>query len=239
MKRISLLSFLFGLLFAILILGPAAMSGAEFGLYPLVTAGDVLDLITPLVLMPLYWLLFQLSLDQIPGQGVTIMFMAAIGAWSMGQGLHLAANAIGHLIVETGGDLYELNHFFDEVLSHYIWHGAIAVLSLLILYRQFRNAFADDPARVGLLTAGAILYGLTFALATLEGGTAPLGVPFAIITALYLYFWGRDATDQRPMVRYFLIAYLLAAVVFIIWALFWSVTDGHFSFPQPSEKGLI
>jgi hypothetical protein len=240
MKRISRLALLFGLLFTVLISGPALLSGRDFGPYPFLTWGDILDLFTPLLLLPLYWLLFQLSPDQRPGRGKTILFMVLAAAWAMGQGMHLGANAIGHLLdADTGGDAYELTYYLDEVLSHYIWHLAFIALSALILYRQRNHPFAESGAPAAQLAAGALLYGLTYALAILEGGTALFGVPFAILAALFLLRWGRDRDGNKPLDRYFLIAYLFAALVFIAWGLYWTLSEGAFYFPQPSEVGLI
>ena len=48
---------LFAIAFALLILGPPLL-GQPFPGYPLMDWADVLDIATPLVLMPLYWVLF-------------------------------------------------------------------------------------------------------------------------------------------------------------------------------------
>ena len=60
MKRLAHLTLVFTIFFAILFLGPPFL-GQPFGLYDLMKNGDVLDLLTPLVLIPLYWLLFQIQ----------------------------------------------------------------------------------------------------------------------------------------------------------------------------------
>lgn len=48
---------LFSLAFAAGFIG-AALLGFPLAFYPLMKAGDALDLLTPLVLIPLYWSLF-------------------------------------------------------------------------------------------------------------------------------------------------------------------------------------
>jgi hypothetical protein len=56
MKRLSFLSLVFAILFAVFFLGPPFLN-MQFSLYPLMKIADVFDLLTPLVLIPLYWLL--------------------------------------------------------------------------------------------------------------------------------------------------------------------------------------
>lgn len=57
MQRLARLTLIFAILFAVFIIAPAFLNG-QFAPYPLLKSGDVLDLLTPLVLIPLYWLLF-------------------------------------------------------------------------------------------------------------------------------------------------------------------------------------
>lgn len=97
MLRLSRLTLLFAFLFAVMIVSPALLS-YQFGPFPLMKTGDIVDLFTPLIIIPLYWLLFQLSPDQTPGQKETIVFLVLAAAWASGQGMHLAANSIGHLL---------------------------------------------------------------------------------------------------------------------------------------------
>ena len=75
---------------------------------------DVYGLLTPVILLPLYWLLFVNCCGKTPGQRENLIFMALAGLWAMGQGMHLVANSIGHLL-EKGGDVYTLTYFYSEV----------------------------------------------------------------------------------------------------------------------------
>jgi hypothetical protein len=111
MERLSRLIFIFALLVTILIITPAFLS-AQFGPYSLIKTGDVLDLLTALILLPLYWLLFQLKSGQLPKQGLMIAFMVFAGAWAAGQGLHLSANSIGHLLAEMKEVIFIPSPFF-------------------------------------------------------------------------------------------------------------------------------
>lgn len=219
MKRLSRLTFFFGLLFAVLILSPAFLS-QQFGPYSLMKNGDVLDLLTPLVLLPFYWLLLQMIPGQLPKQSEMIIFMVLAGAWAMGQGMHLSANSIGHLVPE-GNDIYRLTYFYDEELSHFIWHGAIIGMSALLLFRQWKNPLIEnDPGWIWLI-AGGIFYGFTYAAAILEGGTALLGVPFAVLAVIFILVWMRPQLRRQPLGIFFFVSYGLAALLFAIWALIW------------------
>ncbi len=59
MNAPSRLILIFALAFAILIITPAFLS-QQFAPYPLMKTGDVTDVLTPVILIPLYWLLFRL-----------------------------------------------------------------------------------------------------------------------------------------------------------------------------------
>ncbi|MDJ0574759.1 MAG: hypothetical protein QNJ65_06280 [Xenococcaceae cyanobacterium MO_234.B1] len=99
MQRLARLTLIFAILFAVLIIAPAFLS-ARFAPYPLMKNGDVLDLLTPLVLIPLYWLLFQIQPIRPPSQKEVLIFLIFAVLWVQGQGmhkgrqLHRASNAI-------------------------------------------------------------------------------------------------------------------------------------------------
>ena len=233
MKRLSWLALLFAILYAVLILLPAFLS-AQFGPYSLMKNGDILDIITPIILIPLYWLLFQLVPGQLPRQVPMLLFMALAGAWAAGQGMHLSANSIGHLLSSAGGgDAYKLTHFYDEDLSHYLWHLGVVGLSALILYRQWRYSFSAPTEGLAATIVGGLIYGFTYVASVLEAGTAPLGVPFAIAVAFFGLIWGRKRFRQQPMTTFFVVAYTLATLLIIVWFIW------HGGLPEPSEVGLI
>jgi hypothetical protein len=91
MNRLSWVVLLFSLIFTALIILPGLPS-AQFGPFSLMKNGDVLDLATPLILIPLYWLMFQLAPGQLPRQGQMLLFMLLAALWAAGQGMHLSAN---------------------------------------------------------------------------------------------------------------------------------------------------
>lgn len=233
MKRISWIALLFAILFAVLIILPAFLDG-QFGLKPLMKQGDVLDIFTAIVLIPLYWLMFQLAPEQLPRQGLMILFMAIAGSWAAGQGMHLSANSIGHLLSEMlQTDIYELTYFYDEVLSHYLWHIGMVGLSALIMIRQWQNPFSGHSEGIIAVVAGGLIYGFTYCAAILEAGTAPLGVPFATAVTLFGLIWGRKHFKDQPMTTFFVTGYAFATTLFIIWAIW------QRGLPEPSDVGFL
>jgi hypothetical protein len=129
MRRLARFTLIFAFLFAVFIVSPAFFN-QQFAPYPLVKTGDILDLFTPLVLIPLYWVLFRVSRDKTPSEREVIIFLVLAAFWVEGQGMHLAANSIGHLTKGmSNSDANALTHFFDEILSHYLWHIGLAWLA--------------------------------------------------------------------------------------------------------------
>jgi len=55
-SRLSRLILVFSVLFAVFFMGPP-LPGVQFGPYPLMKVAELFDLLTPLILIPLYWLL--------------------------------------------------------------------------------------------------------------------------------------------------------------------------------------
>ena len=100
MSSLSRLILIFAIVFAILIITPALLS-QQFSPYPLLKTGDVTDLLTPLILIPLYWLLFRQG--KAPSTRETIVFLVFAALWTEGQGMHLGANSIGHLLENAQG----------------------------------------------------------------------------------------------------------------------------------------
>jgi len=157
-----------------------------------------------------------------------------VAFWVIGQGMHLAANSIGHLLKGMeGSDVYNLTYFYDEVLSHYLWHFGIVGLSALIIFRQWRNPFTKGQAVSWLTYLAAIIHGFTLFVIFVEGGTVLLGVPFVVLVLqLFLYWWWRRFIHQ-PLLEFFFISCLVAAVLFMVWGIWWS------GLPQFSEVGII
>jgi hypothetical protein len=77
-NRIASHFLVFSVAFALFILGPPFL-GYKFSPYPLMHVADVLDLFTPLFLIPLYWLLFRLEGSPEPSVKENLFFMVLAG----------------------------------------------------------------------------------------------------------------------------------------------------------------
>jgi hypothetical protein len=221
MQRLRRLIIIFAVLFALFILKPLPPS-QPFKPYILMDGKDVFDLLTPLVLIPIYWLLFQIDRARAPTQRETIVFMVLAALWVEGQGMHLAGNSIARLSASLSGtDIERLIYFYDEVLSHYMWFSGVMGLSALLMYRQWKNPFSTTVSGLGLEIGGGILHGLTFALMVLEGQLVLLGLPFSLLVAVFGLIWGRGKLRQQPILTFFFVAYVVAAAFFLFWRLYW------------------
>jgi len=186
------------------------------------------------VLIPLYWLLYRLGEEKKATLSGITLFVVLAALWVEGQGIHLSANSIGHLLKEMkGSDAYHLTLFYDEVLSHYLWHSGIVGLSALLLWRQWHNPFREERAGVWPLILAGVIYGFAFFVIVIEAGTAPLGVSFAVLVTVSGWVLGRKRMRQQPLLTFFLIGYSIATVFFIGWAIYWG------GLPEFSQVGII
>lgn len=195
---------------------------------------DVADVFTPLVIIPLYWLLFQLSPEKKFSLREGFLFMIFAALWVEGQGMHLSANSIGGLLQEaTEADVYSLTLFYDEVLSHYIWQLGMVGLSTLILIRQWHHPLPVERSWLPLDLVAGVIHGFMFFVIVVEARTAPLGIPFAIAITLVGLIWGRNELRKQPLLAFYLASYGVAILFFMGWALYWG------GLPQFSEVGII
>ena len=233
MKNLSTIALIFSIVFLLFFMAPPFLN-KQLGVYPLMKVGDLFDIFTPLVLIPLYWLLFRIDKDKSPGIKANLIFMILVAFWIEGQGMHLAANSIGHLLKGIeGSDIYSLTNFYDEVLSHYLWHFGIFGLSALAISRQWRNPFAEGKIVSRLPILAGIIHGFSLFVIVIEAGTAPLGMTFAILVTLLGLIWGRKRFNQQPVLLFFFITCLVAVLLFAGWAIYWQ------GLPEFSEVGII
>jgi len=233
MKRPSLLILVFSITFLVFFMLPPFLN-QKFGLYPLMKVADVFDLFTPLVLIPLYWLIYRLDGKSASTQGEDVCFMILAAFWVLGQGMHLAANSIGHLLNGMEGtDIYKLGHFYDEVLSHYLWHFGVVGLSAILIFRQWRKPLAEGRISTWLVILAGIIYGFTYFALIIEGATTPLGVTFTVLAVLLMAIYARKVMTKQPVLFFFFIAYAFALLLFIGWGIYWQ------GLPEFSEVGII
>jgi len=240
MKRLSLLTLVFAVL-SVLFFLLLIFLRIPFSLYPLMSWQDAIDILTPLVLIPIYWLMFSGVYKGKAGLAGEITFMVMAAFWASGQGMHLSANAINNLIGSLSRsqvldisetDIYRLTYFFDENLSHYLWHIGILGLIALLTYGAWRHS-SEQVTSWWLVAPAGILYGFTCFCFILEGGTWPLGFPFVTLLTLVILIWGRGKLARQPVLAFFTLTCLLATLLFLGWGFYWG------GFPQFSEVGLI
>lgn len=146
--------------------------------------------------------------------------------------MHLSANSISNLFGPGSSATHNLVHFYDEVLSHYLWHFATIGFSVLLL-SQINSSPTGAPVHWTLIVPSAILYGFTFFLAINEGGTVPLGLPAAVLIVLWIVFSRGRVAGKHNLAGFFLVGYAVAIALFLGWYLYWG------GFPEFSEVGII
>jgi hypothetical protein len=213
----------------------------QFPLYPLMSYQDAFDLLTPLVLIPIYGILFRYSAREASGLAEGIAFLALAACWVEGQGMHLSANSISNLMESlsrsgliqlNGNGAFRLTHFYDELLGHCVWHIGVLGLAALLIYREWRR-----PA--GLVTAwrsttpAGLIYGFTLFAITNEGRTVWMGLPFSVAVTLFGLMWGRRKLGQRPVLAFFLVSCAVASLLYLGWGLCWG------GLPEFGEAGIL
>lgn len=198
-------------------------------LYPLMSIQDTIDILTPLVLIPIYWMMFKGITRNKTGLAAEIFFMVMAAFWAAGQGMHLSANSINNLIGNlaknnvvdvTRTDVYHLTYFYDEYLSHFLWHIGVVGLAALLIYESW---CAPDYEKTNwrLVIPAGLLYGFTSFCFFLEGNTLILGLPFVTIVALLILVRGRDKLATQPVLAFFFVTTLFAFSLFVTWRIYW------------------
>ena len=239
-KHLSLITLVFAVIsFVFLIL--LIIFRYPFGPYPLISYQDALDLLTPLVLIPIYWLLFRYASSQRSSLAEEIVFIILAVFWVEGHGVHLAANSINNLIdslaksqvvdIKTT-DIYHLTYFYDEYLSHNLWHIGILGLAALLIYREWKQPSKIQTTWWATILAG-VIYGFTYFSIFLEGKNVLMGFPFAILVVVFIWISARKNLHNRPIQAFFFVSCLLAFVLFAGWGLYWG------GFPEFSDVGII
>jgi hypothetical protein len=226
------LIFVFGLSFAFLILVPPLLS-QPFPAYPSVHWADVLDLFTPLVLIPLYWLLFTDSGRISRERRDVVWFLILAALWVEGQGMHLAANSIGNLLGAGTTAVHTLVHYYDEVLSHVLWHAGILALSVLLLVFALRAPPSSARPGWGWIVPAGLLYGITCFLAFVEGGTVALGLPAVVLLITGVIVLLRDRIRTDNLVAFFFIGYAVTLILLAAWGIAWK------GFPELTAVGWL
>ena len=234
----------YGLIFAFFHIMPTFLKG--FLKKPL-TWGDTLDFLTPFVVIPfVYFLYYRIkkvlhSLPHLPKARMTltgVMLAVAFLLYVDGHGLHLSSNSIARLLQSMKDtELYRAAYLFDEVVSHFMWHGGIFLISISLIITAYKLPLKSlTKSNIALLSIGTAFYGFNFFVDGIEGQTVIFTFPaagFGFILAFYLYLRRKRQGFQNPFLLFYLIAYLVSFLLFAYWGISYS------GFPQFSELGWI
>ncbi len=240
MKRLTISIPVFTI-FSLVFLNLLIFFRTPLSVYPLMNVQDALDLLTPVVLIPVYGLLFWAAGADAPGPGEMLAFLALAGLWAAGQGIHLAANSINNLMTAQAGaglirlegsDLYRLVYFFDEDLGHVLWHMGILGLAGLLIVREWRQPAGQRTAWWPTSLAG-VVYGFSLFAITVEGQTVWLGLPFTALVTIFGLVWGCRRLSRQPVLAFFLVACGFACLLYLGWGIYWG------GFPEFGEVGLL
>lgn len=208
----------------------------ELGPGPTPTLGAMLDLATPFVLIGLYVLLYRAKEEEPAREGplkrkwcaAFFVFFAVL--FVEGHGMHLSANSISSFLRGSpGSEAYAIAYFYDEVLSHYLWHMGALGLTGVLLARHWGKGKVE--ARRALLALASLAYGLTYAIAATESQTVPLDLPASLaIAGLFgTRWWKGRALPGDVVFAFFGLGYAVAAVTLAAWGFYLG------GFPQPSQ----
>ena len=201
------------------------------------TWGDILAILTPLVVVFTAWKLFSIlssAVDFIRLTAVFWLMLAASLLYAGGQGMNLAANAIARHLADQGmTPIFQLTYFFDERLGHILWHiGMVGMTAALLL----RSQSLQGSHSKALCLLGSLSFAFAYFTDAVEGQTVFLLLPAAMVIVIWMgfrSFRARDSIAKNPVNRFFLTGYAIALLLFLIWRIWQG------GFPEFSELGWI
>jgi hypothetical protein len=222
--------FAFAAALFVFLLFPPFLKG-DVGLVHGFTGQELSDLFTPLVTMPLLVVAFEATRQM--GIRARVVLIILVSIWVAGQGIHLATNAIGDLFpagpereafyLTAGG---QLDHWFDEVLSHWLWHVAwLGMLGMLLWVAAAGGAperdRLDEASRtvrlpVVVSAVGGLIHGFTWFVVTDEAGTWPLAIP-ATVLLLVLGSLARKREAGGVISTFIVVGSALTILLYAIW----------------------
>jgi hypothetical protein len=234
----------YGLVYAFFQIMPAFIPGHFAG--P-VSRGDAFDFLTPLAVVPMALFVFLNLRKTADSEGrywprsskwsVAVLVLGLI-CYVEGHGLHLSANAIDRLL---GGQeetaLHQSVYVYDEVLSHFVWDSGVLIIAAGLILAGTGVRFPRlSWVHWVLLGGGAACFGFSYAVNAIEGQTVVLTFPAAVLVSLaclLIYCRGRRRREHNATALFFLMGFLLAALLFAYWGI------AHPGFPEFSELGWI
>jgi hypothetical protein len=148
--------------------------------------------------------------------------------FTLGHGLHLAANSISN-VADVVVAKASIVHLWDEVVSHYFWY-----VGLFLVMAAMAWALRPQEFRVGAVdVVVALLVAITLVNNYIEGGTPWLGLAFLTVGLVCGFLW-RPAAVSRLL----LVVGGVGLLLLVGWGVYWLAVDGT-TFPQFSELGWI
>ncbi len=220
-----------------------------------VTVGDVLDVLTPVVLIFLYTLAGRALLTVPPEDRPassrvappSVRLLLGFGAFALvlGHGIHVGANSIHDALDRARiSDPDGLANWWDERVSHYFIDSAKLALCVGLTALERRARAIPQRRTRGrssslLFGAGAVAYGFIYFAAAVEGGTYPLLLPFCAGYLLWALLRGHanrrgaGAPSGSAVQRFFAAGAAVSLVFFAAWGVW------HRGLPEFSASGLI
>lgn len=202
------------------------------------TLQEAVDLATPLVVIPLAWLVLERTGGS--GHRDLVAFLVIAALWVEGQGIHLAANAVGDAFPHGEAEAFyqtvpgELDLWLDETLSHWMWHLAWVALSILMLAAATRAPLALSEGSSATAAVAGLVHGVSFFLVSVEGVTTSLGIPASVLILVWCLLAGRRRSARHPVVRFFLVSTLVTLLGYLGWA-----AMNSWTLPEFSKVGLF
>jgi hypothetical protein len=211
------------------------------------TLGDVIDFATPWVVIPAAFFVFSRifrieSGKQLPSgfqiAASKILLGAGFILYVGGHGLHLSANSIARLIDKAQNpELFHAVYLWDEIISHYMWDAGVYLIAIAMIVASFRRSHKSlSVPSILFISVGALLYGFTFAVNSVEGQTIVFAIPAAIFggAACVGLRWKNSRPERNnPVTLFFLVAYSITLILLVYLGIRYP------GFPQFSELGWI
>ena len=202
------------------------------------TLQEAADLLTPLVVIPLAWLVFDLAGGF--GRRGLVAFLVIGALWVEGQGIHLAANAIGDAFPPGGAETFyetapgDLDLWLDETLSHWMWHAAWVAISILVLAAATRAEVLPMNRMSATAAVAGFVHGATFFVVSVEGVTTLLGIPASILILAWTLRARQRGLARQPVVTFFLVTTVVTLLGYLGWAAL-----NNWTLPEFSKVGLF
>jgi hypothetical protein len=202
------------------------------------TLQEAADLVTPLVVIPLAWLVFDLAGGF--GRRRLVAFLVIGALWVEGQGIHLAANAIGDAFPPGGAETFyetapgDLDLWLDETLSHWMWHAAWVAISILVLAAATRAEVLPMNRMSATAAVAGFVHGATFFVVSVEGVTTLLGIPASILILAWTLRARQRGLARQPVVTFFLVTTIVTLLGYVGWGAL-----NHWTLPEFSKVGLF